>query len=237
MLVELGVDPIEVLRVVAEMDADERRLRVALDDALERGEKLLAGRVLLRVAEPPARMVFELLPAFVLLVVGEPEGLRVGHVDGHGHPQAPERVPHGVEARVVDLVEGALLVAQEEPQALELLEAGGAETVPLLDLRDGLLGEVGGLPVRVVEVHVLEEATRELPVRQLFGRLELRRLPGGVGDGPSAELYRDSDARGVHDADGAGHSLRGGFDVGVEIDEAMRGTPGGRDLGEVFGRA
>ena len=57
MRIELAIDPIDILRIVAEVDAHECRLRVLSNDANERLLNLLERRILLWIAEPPTRMV------------------------------------------------------------------------------------------------------------------------------------------------------------------------------------
>ena len=160
-------------------------------------------------------------------------------MDGDGHPQLAQAMPHGIELRVVDGEELPAPVAQIEAEALELLEAGGPETRSLLDLSDGLLGEVGTVPARVVEVHVLQESPGKVRVGEGLHLLELGRLVRGVGRGATAEVHRHADADGVEDADREPHVLGRGIDVRVQVDEAVRGAPGGcfgADVGRGHGR-
>ena len=58
-----------------------------VDDALERGEELFARGVLAPIAEPPAGVILQLLPAFVRRVVRVPERLRIRDVDRDGHTE------------------------------------------------------------------------------------------------------------------------------------------------------
>ena len=62
VFIQRAVDPIEVLSIIGEVDADERRLRMTRDDAIESSEQLLAARVFCRVAEPRGPMILELCP-------------------------------------------------------------------------------------------------------------------------------------------------------------------------------
>ena len=111
MRVERAVHPVDVLRVVGEMDADERRLRMPRDHAVERGQQFLARRIFRRIAEPPATVILQLRPALVLVIVRQPEGARIGDVDRHRHPQFAALRPDRIELRIVDLDQLALAVA------------------------------------------------------------------------------------------------------------------------------
>ena len=84
----------------------------------------------------------QFLPALVEAVDWKEERLRVGDVNGHRHLQSSYRVPHRIEARIVDADQliGSLL-AQVEPERLEDLQA----------LRAGLVGvfDQAGLKLRI----------------------------------------------------------------------------------------
>jgi hypothetical protein len=68
------------------MNANESRVAMARDNAVQCFNQMQAGRELVGIAEPPAAMVFEFLPTFVLVVEWQPERLRIPDMDGHGHP-------------------------------------------------------------------------------------------------------------------------------------------------------
>ena len=74
------IDPLDFFGVVGKMDANERRFRVARDDAIERLQQLHARRINIRIAEPPTAMVVQLFPALIAAVVGQPECARISDV-------------------------------------------------------------------------------------------------------------------------------------------------------------
>ena len=225
--VERAPDPSDVLRVVAEVDADEGGLRVALDDAVARLQQGLARRVLVRVAEPPGLVVFELHPALVLVVVWEPERLRVGDVDRDRHAQLATALPDRVELRVVDLDQLASLVSKVESEALVFFQPRGALAVPLLDLPQRMRFPVRPVPVRVVEVHVVDEAPRRdtLGARDVLG--ELRYRLHARDRSVAAQVGADADACGIHDPDGTLDPLISAGDVHVQVDDALFCAPRG----------
>lgn len=231
--VERLLDPVDILGVIGEVDADEGGVGVACDDAVESVEKLQAWRVYFRVAEPPRSVVFEFVPALILVVVGFPEGFRVGDVDGDGHGEFAAAFPDGIEFRVVDGDDLFVAVADGEAEAFVLFEAGGTGAVSGFDLGDGAVGEPGVVPAAVVEVHVVDEASRGDFVGAGFVFLE-----GGdavfVGGGvAAAEVSGEADAGLVHDGDGALDVFVAGAEVEVEIDDAVSGAPGGGGCGEL----
>jgi hypothetical protein len=151
-------------------------------------------------------------------------------------PSSPEALPHGVELRVVDVEEGAAPVAEVEAEPLELFEARSPEARALFDLGHRALGEVGLVPGVVVEVHVLEEAAREVGVGERLDLLQLRRSPSLACRRAPAQVHGDSDAGGVHHANGLAHVLGRRIDVRVQVDEAVSRAPRvglGPDGGEV----
>ena len=135
----------------------------------------------------------------------------------------PEPLPHRVELRIVDRDERLLLVPDVEPEPLELLEAGRTQLLAHLDLTHRLVGEVGVVPVLVVEVHVLQEAAG-MPRAELHRGRErhdavVRRRVS------AAEVDRDADADLIHDLHGARVAVGRSVDVHVQIDEAVLLAP------------
>src|SRR5580658_9823834 len=176
MVVELLVDPREVLGVVGEVNRDEGGVGMTRDHALELAKKLFSRRELRRVAEPPLRVILELLPPLVRSVERLPKRARIANVDRDRHPELAAPLPNWVELRVVDAEELAVLVSQVEAQTLELFEPRRAETVALFDLPNSSFGEVRPIPVGVVEVHVLDEAPRIKLIGHRFDHFELARV-------------------------------------------------------------
>ena len=92
----------EVLGVVADVEGEELRLRVAGVDAVAGGQDLREAREVLAV-ERPVGMEAELVVALVEAVDGQEERLRVGDVDEDRQLGRGAGLPHRVEARIVDL--------------------------------------------------------------------------------------------------------------------------------------
>src|SRR6185503_9837271 len=63
--IEHPLHPVDLFCIVRKMDADECRLRMPFDDAIERLEQLHPRRVNVGVAKPPASMVLQFGPALV----------------------------------------------------------------------------------------------------------------------------------------------------------------------------
>ncbi len=224
--VEGLIDPVEFFGVVGEVYGDEGGIGVSSDDAVEGLEEFFPRGEFVGVAEPPAFVVFEFFPSFVLVVVGEPEGSWVGDVDGDGHVEFAAAFPDGVKFWVVDADEFALGVAEVEAEAFELFESGGAEAMTQFDLFGGILGPVRGVPSGVVEDHVMDETSWVERVGQSFVGFEFGGLAiGSWGDGAGAEVGDDADADGVGDSDSASEVFGGEVDVLVEVDESAFGAP------------
>src|SRR5438046_7762268 len=102
--------------------------------AVERFENLFPRRKFVRVAEPPASMVFEFLPALILFVVWKPKRLRVRHMNRHRHVQFPATFPNRIELRVVDFEQLARSITQIKAETLVFLEPRRAEAMPFLHL-------------------------------------------------------------------------------------------------------
>ena len=220
------VDPIDVLRVVREVNADEGGVAVAGDDAIESFEQLQPWRVDIGIAEPPVAMILEFLPALVRLVEGQPERLGVADVDGDGHPQFPAAPPDGIQFRIVDLEQPALAIAQEKAETFELLQSGGAQAIRFFHLLHCPLGEVGLIPALVIEIEVVQEAPWKKQVGQLLVPLELRgSVVGAPGNGTAAEVDHQAQSDGVHYFHRERQVLRGAIDVLVQIDGAVFRPP------------
>ena len=74
-------------------------------------------------------MCDQLLITLVEAVDGQEERLGIGGVNRHGHLVRRGRLPHGVEARIVDLDELARrdVLAQTQAQDFEDFDAAGAD--------------------------------------------------------------------------------------------------------------
>ena len=73
--------PVEILRVIGEMDADKRRPGMAFNNAIQRFQQFHPWRVTCRVTKPPTLVILQFGPAFVLVVIGKPERSRVTDMD------------------------------------------------------------------------------------------------------------------------------------------------------------
>ena len=116
------------------MQHDKLRLRMPREDAVARFQQL---RVAWEVAavKRPVRMVIQLFISLVEAVSGSEESDGIGNMNGHGHVELSARVPHGIEAGIVNLHQRAFrnIFAKIEPQSLQNLQAAGAVAVGLLD--------------------------------------------------------------------------------------------------------
>src|SRR6266853_881595 len=94
--------------------------------------------------------------------------------------------------------------------ALELLKPGCAQPIASLDLFDRPLREIGLVPVRVIQVHVLEESPWKQRVSQLLILFEFRGSPVFARSYRStAGIDGNADPHRVEDFDYAGQMLRG----------------------------
>ena len=87
--------------MMPDVQRDERRARVAREDAVAGGEQLGERREVAPV-ERPVRMGVQLLEPLVEAIDRQEERLRIRDVDGDGHVEGRARLPHRVEPRVVD---------------------------------------------------------------------------------------------------------------------------------------
>src|SRR2546423_10874012 len=64
------IDPIQLLGIVAEMNAHKSRMRMAANHPRHRLEDCMESWKFVCVAEPPASMILQLLPALVAFIIG-----------------------------------------------------------------------------------------------------------------------------------------------------------------------
>ena len=84
------------------MQRDELRFRMACHHAIARFDQLgVAGKI--AAVKRPVGMIVQLLVTFVEAVGRSEERDRVGDVNCDRHVELPARIPHGIEARIVDL--------------------------------------------------------------------------------------------------------------------------------------
>ena len=126
---------------------------MAGDDPIKGCEQFHTGWVHTAVAKPPTAMVFQFGPAFVGVVVWQPEGAGVGDVDGDGHAKFSASLPDGIELGVIDLDQVSLAVFEKQPEPLELLQTCSTLGVARLNLLDSFVAPARPVPVAVVQEH------------------------------------------------------------------------------------
>jgi hypothetical protein len=96
----------------------------------------------------------------------------------------------------------------------------------LLNLPDSSLSKIRLIPIRVIQIHVMNETTRVQSVRDFPVPLEFRRSAVFARcDRAAAKIHSNSDPHRVQDSDGPRQVLSGAIDVLVQIDNAMVPSP------------
>ena len=157
-----------------------------LDHPRQGVQQVAPGGKFIRIAEPPILVVFQLGPALVFIVVRQPESLRIGHMNRHRHAELPAGFPNRIQLRIVHADEFALFVAQIQAKLFKFLETGGAQPVAFLDLVRRAFGKIRLVPAGVIEIHVMNEPSREEAVGELFVALEFGQFARLVSDGSPA---------------------------------------------------
>ena len=184
--------------------------------------------------ERPVRVRVQLLPALVVAVDGEEEGLRVGGVDRDRHVERRGGLPHRVEALVVDLHQraGGDIVPEIQAEGLKDLQPAGPDTVSLLDqvgLDLRVVRVAGAGPCRLGE----DDKAAGVRLQELLDRLlqVIAIAAGDVYHGPDvlAIHYREALLGRRRPAEPAGSPQPAHTrDVGVPVDHRI---PGAWDLG------
>lgn len=160
--VQAAVHVGQVLRVVAQVGADEGRVGVALDDPVPLGQEgVVAWEP--RPAEVPVGMQSQFFPSLIMLIQRLEEGHRVGGVDEDGYPQLPGLGPQRVQPGVVHGDEAALGVPVPQPQLLEDLEPRRSRLHLPLHLLRHPLAEAGGDVPEIGSGEIDEPVPQHLP--------------------------------------------------------------------------
>ena len=85
--------------------------------------------------ERPVRVIVQLLVALVEAIGRQEKGDRVGDMDGHRHVQLAARLPHGIEAGIVDGDEfaGGDVLSQIQSESFEDLQTPGTGSLGIGD--------------------------------------------------------------------------------------------------------
>jgi hypothetical protein len=75
------------------------------------------------ITEPPAPVIFQFLPSFVLLIIRKPESAWIRGVNGNWQAQFSAFFPNRIEFGIVDPDQFAGLVTKIKPQPFIFLKA------------------------------------------------------------------------------------------------------------------
>ena len=83
-----------------------------------------------RIAKPPASMVFQFRPAFVVVVIRQPERFWVTHMNRHGHVQFAAPLPDRIQFRIINANQCTAAIFQKQSEPFEFLESGSPQSMP-----------------------------------------------------------------------------------------------------------
>src|SRR3954468_1232237 len=113
VFIEGSADPVQLFRVVPEMNTHESSLGMSSDDLAECLEKFHPRWIFVGIPEPPTFVVPQFLPALIFLVVRQPESPGISHMDGHRQVEFATPLPNRVQLRIIHAQQLASTIAEE----------------------------------------------------------------------------------------------------------------------------
>src|ERR1700733_1999930 len=95
------------------------------EDAIPRIQQRLQARIVVSI-ETPVRMVDQLFITLVGRIDGQEESFGIAGVNEDGNAQASAFFPHGIQTRIVDREQFAILVANAQAEIFEQLQAASS---------------------------------------------------------------------------------------------------------------